>query len=215
MLTTVRARPFDRIRSSLGRWCLALAFVSVALFVTRPADAHCFDGQRDGTETDVDCGGACAPCEYGDACIEWRDCLTGRCGAGTCEERPYEGGPVPPNYQVVMSTHDAAATARDLGFLSFGLGYAVAYVAALSVPAENAVLFVPVYGPWKMSARKGQENPGILVVDAIVQTVGFILVVGGFASAGKQLIRTDQPTLRVAPTRVGESGYGFGLTTPF
>src|SRR5579885_216056 len=35
----------------------------------------CFDGTRDGDETDVDCGGAtCAPCAAGEACRLDRDC---------------------------------------------------------------------------------------------------------------------------------------------
>jgi hypothetical protein len=59
---------------------------------------HCADGQQDGAETDVDCGGPfCEPCKPGEACRSDRDCSTDKCGAdGTCrnctdgEKRPLQ-----------------------------------------------------------------------------------------------------------------------------
>jgi len=45
----------------------------------------CADGIRNGTETDVDCGGyLCAPCDEGDLCEEPSDCETGKCDDGVC-----------------------------------------------------------------------------------------------------------------------------------
>src|SRR5262249_2117603 len=45
----------------------------------------CSDGQRDGEETDVDCGGAdCAPCAYGLTCSQSTDCSTAACLQGNC-----------------------------------------------------------------------------------------------------------------------------------
>jgi plastocyanin len=44
----------------------------------------CSDGQRDGTETDVDCGGACAPCALARGCTSPRDCTSGVCSLRTC-----------------------------------------------------------------------------------------------------------------------------------
>ncbi len=174
---------------------VALLLVASAVLVAAPAAAHCFDGQRDGTETAADCGGACTPCAVGGACSTWRDCVSGKCADGICVERPHTGGPVPSGYDVVASDDDAAATARKTGTLLFVVGYAAAYAAALAVPTDNAVLFVPVYGPWAMSARSGQENPGLLVGDAVVQTVGAVLLFGGIIGAGGQLIRsTPQPS---------------------
>jgi Fibrinogen beta and gamma chains, C-terminal globular domain len=41
----------------------------------------CTDGQRNGRETDVDCGGTCAPCALGRACGVDRDCA----GGGLCD----------------------------------------------------------------------------------------------------------------------------------
>jgi hypothetical protein len=35
----------------------------------------------DGSETDVDCGGPCAPCAQGKACNVNADCASGSCAA--------------------------------------------------------------------------------------------------------------------------------------
>ena len=92
-----------------------LAFASLALVtlvatdcVTDPfceegqlgcSSDRCANGLRDGDETDVDCGGSCAPCESGHACVAPADCATGRCLASSCCEPPCEvwsrryGGP--------------------------------------------------------------------------------------------------------------------------
>ena len=48
-----------------------------------PADT-CHDRVRDGTETDVDCGGGCAPCPATASCAAPADCQTGGCDAGHC-----------------------------------------------------------------------------------------------------------------------------------
>jgi VCBS repeat protein/stigma-specific protein Stig1 len=46
----------------------------------------CGTGILDGTETDVDCGGAfCAPCSVGQSCLVASDCYTGKCLQGTCQ----------------------------------------------------------------------------------------------------------------------------------
>jgi hypothetical protein len=48
--------------------------------------ASCTDGIKDGTETDVDCGGGvCAPCASGKACLTNSDCMTMFCNAGICK----------------------------------------------------------------------------------------------------------------------------------
>ncbi len=49
--------------------------------------ARCADGVRNGDETGVDCGGACAaasPCASGVACRTKVDCASGVCSGGTC-----------------------------------------------------------------------------------------------------------------------------------
>lgn len=42
--------------------------------------ADCGDGVKNGNETDVDCGGACARCRNGQTCTGGNDCVSGACG---------------------------------------------------------------------------------------------------------------------------------------
>jgi hypothetical protein len=46
---------------------------------TSSGTAHCVNGVQDGGETDIDCGGPCAPCVPGAACLVDGDCLTAHC----------------------------------------------------------------------------------------------------------------------------------------
>jgi hypothetical protein len=46
--------------------------------------ASCADGVKNGTETDVDCGGICAPCPDGRACLVGADCTSLTCTGQTC-----------------------------------------------------------------------------------------------------------------------------------
>jgi endo-1,4-beta-D-glucanase Y len=47
--------------------------------------SSCTDGLRNGSETDVDCGGTCAAdCANGRACVAGSDCLSGVCTTGIC-----------------------------------------------------------------------------------------------------------------------------------
>ncbi|HOU93574.1 MAG TPA: hypothetical protein PLU22_21130 [Polyangiaceae bacterium] len=47
--------------------------------------SRCADGELDGEETDVDCGGPdCEPCEAGGACLGDDDCASGSCDGDTC-----------------------------------------------------------------------------------------------------------------------------------
>lgn len=48
------------------------------------AGPTCSDGERNGDESDVDCGGSCAPCVAGRACAGNADCDQGSCLAGAC-----------------------------------------------------------------------------------------------------------------------------------
>ena len=44
-----------------------------------PADATCTDGEKDGAETDVDCGGPCPACAVGRGCSTGSDCTSHVC----------------------------------------------------------------------------------------------------------------------------------------
>jgi len=49
----------------------------------------CGDGKKDGDETDVDCGGSCAKCNDGQACVLESDCASQRCSASVCGVRAW------------------------------------------------------------------------------------------------------------------------------
>jgi hypothetical protein len=56
-----------------------------APFEAPPPPASCMDTVKNGTETDLDCGGTeCAPCSTGKACEGWHDCAAGICSSGKC-----------------------------------------------------------------------------------------------------------------------------------
>ncbi len=46
---------------------------------------QCNNGIKDGTETDVDCGGSCAKCANGKACLVASDCQSNLCIDGICQ----------------------------------------------------------------------------------------------------------------------------------
>ncbi len=52
-------------------------------------EASCVDGQENGDETDVDCGGSCTPCGPSKHCVEASDCISEVCvklaGEGVCD----------------------------------------------------------------------------------------------------------------------------------
>ncbi len=54
----------------------------------------CTDGQKNGQETDIDCGGPiCDPCEIAKHCLQGTDCASGFCDpAGLCAEPSCEDG---------------------------------------------------------------------------------------------------------------------------
>jgi hypothetical protein len=51
---------------------------------TAPPVDRCHDRVLDANETDVDCGGPCAPCPGGKTCAVAADCATGTCNLGVC-----------------------------------------------------------------------------------------------------------------------------------
>src|SRR5688500_17885194 len=55
-----------------------------------PNGPACNDGLKNGSETDIDCGGSCPGCAPGKTCVRNADCASGRCacvsGSCTCRE---------------------------------------------------------------------------------------------------------------------------------
>jgi hypothetical protein len=63
-----------------------------------PYPASCGNGAKNGTETDIDCGGACAPCAAGKGCSVAAECANHTCSFGQCTwsstcPGPAVGGP--------------------------------------------------------------------------------------------------------------------------
>jgi hypothetical protein len=51
-----------------------------------PSGPTCSDGKKNGSETDVDCGGTCPRCNVGKMCTTRNDCTTALCVGGICQE---------------------------------------------------------------------------------------------------------------------------------
>ncbi len=49
------------------------------------AGGTCANKIKDGTETDVDCGGTCPPCATGSGCTGSNDCASGKCDTRVCQ----------------------------------------------------------------------------------------------------------------------------------
>jgi hypothetical protein len=201
----------------LGRRAL-LTLVS-ALICAAPAlarAASCSDGIINGQESDVDCGGACDPCEIGERCRRARDCTSGLCSLAECIERPYTPGePVPIGYRVEVSEHDSAASVRRFGFVFLGLSYGGAYIAALSLPGKLAWMQAPVLGPWL--ALDNADDKGLkalIIADGVLQAGGAALIIGGIVGRGHRLVRTSTPIVRVTPHTL-PGGYGVSLGSVF
>jgi len=55
---------------------------------TGGSSGACTDMAKNGSETDVDCGGTCAPCANGKTCAIGADCVSGACSAtNVCRDR--------------------------------------------------------------------------------------------------------------------------------
>jgi hypothetical protein len=202
----------------LGAAAICATLACATLFVAGAAGATCFDGVRDGPESDVDCGGDCPACERGNRCTSPHDCYSGRCAEWVCAERTYaKGEKVPAGYRIETSDADGAAITRTIGWVSLGVGYGSAYIAALSLPGNVSWLYAPVIGPWVEVAQKDQGLKGLIAVDGFFQTVGASLVVYGIAASGRQLVRDEGVLARmfVTPAMVGRNGYGVWVVGNF
>lgn len=55
-----------------------------AELASHPGSQTCSDAISNGDESDVDCGGSCAPCFNGRLCYQNGDCQSGNCRNGIC-----------------------------------------------------------------------------------------------------------------------------------
>ena len=80
---------------------------SAAVGVT--ATASCTDTFKNGTETDVDCGGSCtADCANGRTCLVNADCQSNNCVAGVCQP---PSSNVPPTVNITAPVNGASVVA--------------------------------------------------------------------------------------------------------
>ena len=66
-------------------WNDSAGAVSLPAAATAPVSlgGSCSDGVKNGTETDVDCGGGCPACVIGKGCTLNTDCISAKCDTGT------------------------------------------------------------------------------------------------------------------------------------
>lgn len=84
--------------------------------------SSCSDEERNDDETDVDCGGSCAPCADAGECLSGSDCESGICSAGICET-PSCGDGVQNGGEVAI---DCGGACAGLGTCDVGQPCAVA-----------------------------------------------------------------------------------------
>ncbi len=98
---------------------------AVATFAAIPDS--CFDGVMNTTETDVDCGGSCAPCETGKSCRVVGDCQNAQCISGLCSTCTLGtnliingDAEIPGNAQYLLgwSSNSLETVGYDTGFLA-------------------------------------------------------------------------------------------------
>lgn len=65
---------------------VALAFAAGCGRDSPAARVTCSDGASNGSESDIDCGGSCAPCPLTRACVTDGDCQSEHCLDGSCAE---------------------------------------------------------------------------------------------------------------------------------
>src|SRR5437899_3121815 len=66
---------------------------------------NCMNGVREGSETDVDCGGGiCAKCALGQLCLQPADCATNKCTNNRCSAPPLALGFSGPTHYSMMGT---------------------------------------------------------------------------------------------------------------
>ncbi|HET9989250.1 MAG TPA: kelch repeat-containing protein [Kofleriaceae bacterium] len=125
---------------------------------------HCTNHAIDPTETDVDCGGDCAPCGQGLHCAQTSDCQTGTCDAGTCRAGTW-------------STVAAMPTPRDrlAAVAAGGLIYAIGGMSSAG-PSSAVEVYDPSMNSWSTLAPMPTPRYEFA---AVLGTDGRIYVIGG------------------------------------
>jgi hypothetical protein len=119
-----------------------------------------------------------------------------------------------------------------VGIFTIALPYFASVAAATGTEGHNN-LYVPVAGPWMDLAARPSCGPRsmpctdsedltrfLLIGDGIIQGIGALEVLVGLATPGtphtvRTTARSSGPSIHVAPTTVGHSGYGVGALGTF
>jgi len=155
---------------ALGSACTANAQCGTGLCTNGKCQLPpCANGQRDGDETDVDCGGRCGPCAPGFACASDTGCQSGICQDGRCC-----GG----------NEGDCTRCARRLApFITCANNGPTGQADCdgfLQCLADNASVCTIRYAPGCSdtpgsvcdTARFGNNGPGVALADAILGSAG-------------------------------------------
>jgi hypothetical protein len=134
-----------------------------------PTPATCPDGVHNGTETDVDCGGAmCPKCATGDTCNVGSDCLSGSCTGGTCAVASGITAAISittdwgSGYCAVLHTTNAAAlpTTNWTSLVNVGASSIYASWNGLFSGSSGSVTVSPAY-PWNRAIAPSTTNSSI------------------------------------------------------
>ncbi|AKT39169.1 uncharacterized protein CMC5_033160 [Chondromyces crocatus] len=144
--------------------------------------------------------------------------------AGSWPERlPYKKGTaIPPGYTLKTRTRLGLVIA---GAVTFGTAYAASVATAVVGTAQGSTelipLLVPVVGPMitiptyylAESRDDGGTAVGVLMLDALVQSGGLVLLMAGLRFKKKELVRKDVGLshVEVTPMPMGVGGLGLGV----
>lgn len=171
------------------------------------ADAgdRCANGERDGDETDIDCGGSCEGCAVDATCTTGSDCMTGACLSGTCRRNAWERAADLP----IARSHYAAALGTDGRVYVFG-------GEIRGVPQAHVHVYNPVLDAW---AALSPMPTARAAVSAVQATNGRFYVVGGetrrdafgYTDGTTRVVESFDPvagTWRTEPSLPEGHGYG-------
>ena len=140
---------------------------------------------------------------------------------------PYEGGPVPAGFHVEQRPRRGLLIA---GPLVLGIPWVLGLTIASdeNFPNSTGWLVVPALGPWiTLAARHHSTNCAtsttysncidegldsvtrtFLVLDALAQTAGAVMLIYGIASPKKVMVRDFASSLQLLPAPIGRTGAG-------
>ena len=82
-------------QNNAGQWSSTMASNGVLVDLTPYGPGNCTDSEKNGDETDIDCGGRCSQkCDEEEDCRDGKDCKSDLCTKGLCVAGTDDGGDV-------------------------------------------------------------------------------------------------------------------------